>query len=107
MADVLAVDCTTGEATTRPLTAAEQTKVADAQAETAQRRQANDTQQATATTIRQQAQQALAGNRTFVQAAKPGTAAAQASAAYDQAVALSRQQNGLIRLLLGQLDATT
>lgn len=57
-------------------------------------------------TIRQQAAAALAANRAFVTQAKPSTASAQASQAYDQTVKLSRQNNGLIRLLLGQLDGT-
>lgn len=56
---------------------------------------------ANADTVRQAAQQALAANRAFVALATPN--AAQTTA---QVKALSRQQNGLIRLLLGQLDAT-
>lgn len=55
-------------------------------------------------TIRERALAALAANRTFIQSAKPSTAAAQASAAYDQAKAQARQLNGVIRLLLGVLD---
>lgn len=58
------------------------------------------------------ARNAVANNATFIAAAKPGTAAAQASAAYDQAKALSQQNNVIIpamlrtiRLLLGALDA--
>lgn len=57
-------------------------------------------------TIRDRAAQALAANRTFITAAKPSTAALQASAAYDQAKAQARQLNGVIRLLLGHLDST-
>lgn len=57
-------------------------------------------------TIRQQAVDALTANRAFVATAKPSTAAAQASAAYDQTKALTRQVNGLIRLVLGRLDGT-
>jgi hypothetical protein len=52
------------------------------------------------------ARQALATNRAFVTAAKPGTAAAVADAAYTQAKALTRQTNGIIRLLLGLVDGT-
>jgi hypothetical protein len=51
-------------------------------------------------TIRQQAASALANNRAFV-ASTP--TAAQTTA---QVKALSRQVNGLIRLLLNQLDGT-
>lgn len=54
-----------------------------------------------AATIRQQAQQALAGNRTYATLASPTNAQTVA-----QVKALSRQQNGLIRLLLGALDGT-
>lgn len=59
------------------------------------------------------ARNAVATNTTYIGAAKPGTAAAQASAAYDQAKALSQQNNVIIptllrtiRLLLGALDDT-
>lgn len=54
--------------------------------------------------IRQQARQALADNRAYIAAVKPSTAAAQANAAYDATVRLSRQNNGIIRLLLSALD---
>lgn len=57
-------------------------------------------------TIEDQARAALAANRAFLATAKPGTAAAQASQAYDQTRALTRQMNGVLRLLLGQLDGT-
>lgn len=57
------------------------------------------------------ARNAVAGNTTFIHGAKPGTAAAQASAAYDQAKALTQQNNVIIptllrtiRLMLGELD---
>lgn len=53
-------------------------------------------------TIEQQARQALADNATFLAIATP-TAAQNAA----QAKALTRQVNGLIRLMLGILDATT
>ena len=43
-------------------------------------------------------------NRAFIQQAKPGTAAGQASGAYDQAVAHSRHLNRIGRLLLNALD---
>lgn len=51
--------------------------------------------------IRDSAGQALAGNRTYIGLASPS--AAQTAA---QVKALSRQMNGLIRLVLGQLDGT-
>lgn len=52
-------------------------------------------------TLQQQATAALAANRTYVALASP--TAAQTTA---QVKALSRQNNGLIRLLLGLLDGT-
>lgn len=52
-------------------------------------------------TLRQQAQQALGANRTYIGLASP--TAAQTAA---QVKALSRQNNALIRLLLGLLDGT-
>lgn len=58
------------------------------------------------TTLRQQAVAAMAANRTFIAAVKPSTAAAQASAAYDQAVRNTRFLNGLGRLMLDLLDGT-
>ncbi len=59
------------------------------------------TQQTNRRTIEQQATDALATNRTFAGIASP--TAAQTTA---QVKALTRQTNGVIRLLLGQLDAT-
>lgn len=52
-------------------------------------------------TIRDAARNALATNRAYAQRANP--TAAQTTA---QVKALSQQQNGIIRLLLGALDAT-
>jgi len=49
------------------------------------------------------ARTAVANNTTFINGAKPGTAAAQASAAYDQAKALSQQNNVLIPTLIRAL----
>lgn len=58
------------------------------------------------------ARTAIATNTTFINAVKPGTAAGQASAAYDQARQLAQQNNVIIanllrlaRLALGRLDA--
>lgn len=56
--------------------------------------------------LRQQMRDALVANRAFKAQAKPGTAAAQASSTYDQAKALTRQMNGVLRLLLGDLSGT-
>lgn len=54
-------------------------------------------------TLRARSAAALTANATFLAAAKPGTAAAQASAAYDQTVRLTKECNAVIRLLLGLL----
>lgn len=59
------------------------------------------TEQVNDETIRAQALSALAANKTFVALATPSTAQNAA-----QIKALSRQVNGVIRLLLQQLDAT-
>lgn len=63
-------------------------------------------EQANDEALRQAARLALVANRAFLAAAKPGTAAAQASSAYDQTKALTRQMNGVLRLLLGDLTGT-
>lgn len=60
-----------------------------------------DTSDTNASTLRQQATDALAANRTYVALASPS--AAQTTA---QVKALSRQMNAMIRLRLGQLDGT-
>lgn len=54
--------------------------------------------------VKQRARLALAANAQFLAAAKPGTAAAQASAAYDQAVKLTKECTGVIRQLYGLLE---
>lgn len=59
------------------------------------------TEQANDETIRQQALDALTTNRTYI--ARQSPTAAQNTA---QIQALTRQVNGLIRLVLGRLDAT-
>lgn len=59
------------------------------------------TAQGNAATIRQNALNALAANRTYTALAAPSTAQNTA-----QIKALSQQMNSVIRLLLGQLDAT-
>lgn len=58
-------------------------------------------------TLQQGAIAALAANATRIATAKPGTAALQASAAYDNSIAALRQCSGIIRLLLNQLDSTS
>lgn len=63
--------------------------------------QANDTANANRTTIQTQAINALATNRTFLAIASPTNAQNAA-----QVKALTRQNNGIIRLLLNQLDGT-
>lgn len=82
----------------RPLTADEAASLATLDASNAQ--------VATADTLRQQAIAAMVVNRTFIAAAKPSTAAAQASAAYDQAVRNARMLNGLARIVLDLRDGT-
>ena len=52
-------------------------------------------------TLTQQARSAMVANRTYTALASPTTAQQTA-----QIKALSQQNNGIIRLLLGQLDAT-
>lgn len=82
----------------RPLTPAEAATLAAGDAQIAA--------DANGGTLRQQALGAMVANRAFIAAAKPATAAAQASQAYDQSVALSRQMNRITRLVLGLLDGT-
>lgn len=62
---------------------------------------AADTQNANRATVQTQAANALANNRTFVALASPTNAQVVA-----QVKALTRQNNGIIRLLLNQLDGT-
>lgn len=71
-------------------------------------------------TLREQAETALAANRniisgasTVIAKAKPGTAAAQASQAWDHTIDLARAvraladtQNKIIRLIIGRLEGT-
>lgn len=97
----LIVDCSSGQERIEPLTAEEQ---ADAAAIAAEAESVTATQQVRAgnrTTIEQQATAALDTNRTFLAIASP-TAAQNAA----QAKALTRQMNGIIRLLLNRLDGT-
>lgn len=83
------IDSETGERTTRTITVPDPTP-----------------EQVNQTTLRQRARQALAINATYAAAAKPGTAAAQASAAFDATQRHAQQINRVIRLLLNELDGT-
>lgn len=56
-------------------------------------------------TVNTRLDEALATLATFVASAKPSTAAAQASAAYDATKLLARVAIGLIRLLRRRLDS--
>lgn len=76
-----------------PILAAEQADAATAAAGASNR-----------ATLQQRALAALAVNAAFINAAKPGTAAAQASAAYDQAVRVTKECSALIRLALDIVD---
>lgn len=60
-----------------------------------------DRDQANATSIRSQATQALADNRTYLAIASPTNAQVVA-----QVRALTQEMNGVIRLVLGKLDGT-
>ena len=60
-----------------------------------------DRDQANSATIRTQAETALANNRTYLQIASPTNAQVVA-----QVRALTQQNNGVIRLVLGKLDGT-
>lgn len=62
------------------------------------------TAQANQASLYAKAQTALTNNQAFLAATKPSTAAAQASAAYDQATKLTRQVDALIRLQLAAFD---
>jgi hypothetical protein len=86
-------DASGNQTTSRALTAAEATWLAGI--DTA------NTQAANKATIQQQAQTALTNNQTHVAIASPTNAQVVA-----QVQALTKQMNGVIRLLLNQLDAT-
>lgn len=101
MADRTEVDCSTGQAVTVVLTAAEQADfdarlaAAPALAAAAAARQANGL------TLQQRAQAALARNATYLALPTP-TLVDQAA----QVASLTRECSALIRLLLGVLDST-
>ena len=101
MSDKVIVNCATGETQTTSLTTAEQADADATAAAAAAWHQQDDAATANGQTLRQQATQALAANRTYIGLTSP--TAAQTTA---QVKALSRQMNGLIRLFLCQLDGT-
>lgn len=101
MADKLVIDCATGTQSLEPLTTEEQADRAAMATAATQARQTETTRLANRTTIEQAALAAIATNKTYIGRATP-TAAQQTA----QIRALSQQQNGIIRLLLAQLDAT-
>lgn len=68
--------------------------------------QVDDTVEVNDRTLRQQVIGHMVANRNFRAAAKPATAAAQASAAYDAAVREAAHLNALSRLVLQLLDGT-
>ena len=101
MADVVEVNALTGEVVERPYTAAEKAqRDADAAASAAQK-SLLDSVQMNRATLQQQAMTAMAQNRAAVAATNPTNAQVIA-----QVKALSAQNNVLIRLVLGLLDAT-
>ena len=101
MADVMEVDASTGEVTERPFTT-EEAALRTADAEQSAQQQAVDALRAANTsTLHAQATTALAQNRAAIAAAAPTNAQVIA-----QVKNLSAQNNALIRLVLGLLDAT-
>lgn len=69
--------------------------------------QVDVTREVNAEQLRSRLVQALTANQSRIQAAKPLTAAGQASAAYDNTIVIFRQLNALIRLRLDHLDDIT
>lgn len=103
MADVVEINGLTGEVVERPFTAAEKAqRDADAAANAAQKALL-DSLQTNRATLQQQATTAMAQNRAAA-AANPNTVTLPQVAS--QVQALSAQNNALIRLVLGLLDAT-
>lgn len=101
MSDHYVIDCESGETASVPLTDEELA----AQAAAAQAAQAAEqiqvVEQTNETTLRSQADAALATNRAFLALGSPNNAQTLA-----QVKALTRQNIGIIRLLLRKLDGT-
>lgn len=95
------VDCGTGEIVTVPLTDDEMAAEAEAVEAGAVAEQERVMEETNATTLRTQAEAALAANRAFLALSGPTNAQTLA-----QVKALTRQNSGLIRLLLRKLDGT-
>lgn len=97
----LVVDCSTGTATVKPLTPAEDSRYQADQSAVA----ASAADQATKTgnrdTLQTRAQSALAANATFLAITAPTAAEVRT-----QTIALTKECSALIRLLLNQLDST-
>jgi hypothetical protein len=101
MSDRVVLNCSTGAGSQVAFTDSEaQAKASDEAAEVLTQ-SATATRVSNAATIRTQAANALAANRTFIALTAPTNAQVVA-----QTKALSRQMNALIRLALGNLDGT-
>jgi hypothetical protein len=99
--DRIEVNATTGEVTVIPLTP-EEIAAHDAMVVAAeQAAQAAAMEEGNEATIRQQAANALATNRTFLALSSPTNAQTLA-----EVKALARQMNGVVRLLINQFDGT-
>ena len=101
MADVLEVDATTGKVTERAYTAEEAAQRAADATESAARKVIDDAVSGNRATLTERAATALQGNRDFLALAAPTNAQTLA-----QVKMLTRESTGLIRLVLGLLDAT-
>ena len=101
MADVVIIDASTGEVTERAFTAEELAQRQIDEAAAAADAQAAAVTDGNRTTITDQAFTALQANRDFLALSAPTNAQAVA-----QVQALTRQNVGLIRLLLNLLDGT-
>lgn len=101
MADKLIVDCSTGEQSTAPLTAAETAERQQMATADAAFQQQVVTARTNRSAIEDAARVALTTNRTYIGKASPSAAETTA-----EVKALARQNNGIIRLLLGLLDGT-